>query len=157
MDTKTKKRFLLVCLGNICRSQMAEGILKSKVKKLKLNWDVESCGTSNEHEGEPPHDSSIKVAKENNIDISKNISKPFKKEYNNEFDHIYYMDEENYKDAKEISGSSWNQSKSDLLLNLLDDVKDKNVTDPWYGGEDGFYVVFKQLERACDKIVEKFK
>jgi len=158
MNSNTNLKFLFVCLGNICRSPLGEGILRSKIKFSNLNWEVESCGTSNEHEGEPPHEGSIKVAKKYNIDISKQVSKPFKKEYINKFDYIYVMDESNYQNVAYICGQSFNDKKVDLLLNLLDDVKDKNVPDPWYSETDeAFNKVFLLIDKACDKIIKKFK
>jgi len=100
-------KILMVCLGNICRSPLAEGILQHKVIKAGLLWQVESAGTANYHVGEPPHKLSQKVAKMNGIDISRQQCRQFKKEDMLEFDKIYAMDSENYINIKHISGDLW--------------------------------------------------
>jgi len=149
-------KILMVCLGNICRSPLAEGILQHKVIKAGLLWQVESAGTANYHVGEPPHKLSQKVAKMNGIDISRQQCRQFKKEDMLEFDKIYAMDSENYINIKHISGDLWNESKVDLLLNELHPGKNMGVPDPWYGTEEGYNKVFKLISNACDKIIEKY-
>ena len=149
-------KILTVCLGNICRSPLAEGILQHKVIKAGLLWQVESAGTANYHVGEPPHKLSQKVAKMNGIDISRQQCRQFKKEDMLEFDKIYAMDSENYINIKHISGDLWNESKVDLLLNELHPGKNMGVPDPWYGTEEGYHKVFKLISNACDMIIEKY-
>jgi protein-tyrosine phosphatase len=149
-------KILMVCLGNICRSPLAEGILQHKVTKAGLLWKVESAGTANYHVGEPPHKLSQKVAKMNGIDISRQQCRQFKKEDMLEFDKIYAMDSENYINIKHISGDLWNESKVDLLLNELHPGKNMGVPDPWYGTEEGYHKVFKLISNACDVIIEKY-
>jgi protein-tyrosine phosphatase len=146
-------KILMVCLGNICRSPLAEGILKSKIEKLKLNWMVDSAGTANYHIGQPPHTLSQKVAKEKNIDISKQQCRQFVKEDMIRFDKIYVMDNNNYLDVKNIAADFWNESKVELLLNSLYPNQNKNVPDPWYGEEKDYYDVFELINRACDKVI----
>ena len=143
----------MVCLGNICRSPLAEGILQDKVNKAKLDWTVDSAGTAGYHIGEAPHHLSQKVAKMNGIDISKQQCRKFCKEDILRFDKIYVMDSSNYEDVKRACGNLWDSSKVDFLLNELYSGEDREVPDPWYGGEDGFHVVFEMLDRACEKIV----
>ena len=112
-------KILMVCLGNICRSPLAEGILDDKIKKAGLNWEIDSAGTGNYHIGEPPHNLSQKVAKQHGIDISKQICRQFKKEDMLEFDKIYAMDKEVYNDIKRMSRDLWNALKTDLLMNEI--------------------------------------
>ena len=148
-------KILMVCLGNICRSPLAEGILQHKVDEAGLNWTVDSAGTAGYHIGEAPHPLSQKVAKMNGIDISKQSGRKFTKEDILFYDKIYVMDNSNYIDVKRICGNNWDVDKVDLLLNEIYPGQDRDVPDPWYGGEDGFHVVFEMLDRACEKIIQK--
>lgn len=150
-------KILMVCLGNICRSPLAEGILQHKVKSAGLSWEVDSAGTANYHVGEPPHKLSQKVAKHNGIDIGCQQCRQFKKEDMLAFDKIYVMDSENYINVKLISKEFWDENKVDLLLNELHPGKNMGVPDPWYGTEDGYHKVFKMISNACDAIIEKYK
>lgn len=149
-------RILMVCLGNICRSPLAEGILQHKAWKAGLQWSVESAGTGNWHIGEPPHQLSTKVAKLNGVDISKQRARQFVKEDFLNYDFIYVMDSSNYNDVKKMSGSLFDATKIDLLLNALHPGENRSVPDPWFGEEDGYHEVFALIERACDKVMEKY-
>lgn len=144
----------MICLGNICRSPLAEGILQNKADEAGLNWTVDSAGTGDYHVGEAPHKSSQKIAKLNGIDISKQKCRQFKKDDMHFFDKVYVMDSNNYNDVKRMSGNDWNESKTDLILNELYPGQNRNVPDPWYGTEQSFHEVFEMLDKACDKIVE---
>lgn len=148
-------KILMVCLGNICRSPLAEGILQHKANALQLNWQVDSAGTAGYHVGEAPHHLSQKVAKQNGIDISKQLCRQFVKEDLLHYDFIYVMDNSNYNDVKRMSQELWNEHKVDLLLNELFPGENKNVPDPWYGNEDGYHTVFDMIDRACEKIVKR--
>lgn len=147
-------KILMICLGNICRSPLAEGILQNKADEAGLNWTVDSAGTGDYHVGEAPHKSSQKIAKLNGIDISKQKCRQFKKDDMHFFDKVYVMDSNNYNDVKRMSGNDWNESKTDLILNELYPGQNRNVPDPWYGTEQSFHEVFEMLDKACDKIVE---
>ena len=149
-------KILMVCLGNICRSPLAEGILQHKANVLKLNWQVNSAGTANYHVGDAPHRLSQKVAKQNGIDISNQKGRQFVKEDMLRFDKIYTMDSDNYNDVKHMSGNLWDASKVDLLLNELYPAQNKSVPDPWYGNEDGYHIVFDMIDKACDTIIRKY-
>ena len=149
-------KILMVCLGNICRSPLAEGILQYKAGKAGLDWKVDSAGTAGYHIGEPPHHLSQKVAKLNGIDISRQCCRQFKKEDLVEFDKIYVMDSDNYNDVKRISGKLWNPEKVDLLLNELHPGQNRNVPDPWYGTEEGFHRVYEMIDKTCDVIISKY-
>lgn len=148
-------KILMVCLGNICRSPLAAGILQHRADKANLGWLVESAGTSNYHIGDPPHRLSQKVALLHGIDISNQRGSRFTKEDMLAFDRIYAMDGDNYGEMKRMSGNLWNAGKTHLILNELYPGQDMDVPDPWFGGEDGFHEVYDMLDKACEKIVER--
>ena len=150
-------KILMVCLGNICRSPLAEGILQHKADKAGLNWKVDSAGTGNYHIGDPPHVLSQKVAKLNGIDISKQQCRQFVKEDMLRFDKIYAMDNEIYDDIKRISSEFWNERKVDLLMNEVYPGENLDVPDPWYGTEPGYHEVYELISNVCDEIVSKYE
>lgn len=145
----------MVCLGNICRSPLAEGILQHKAWQAGLQWSVESAGTGNWHIGEPPHHLSTKVAKLNGVDISKQRARQFVKEDFLNYDFIYVMDSSNFNDVKRMSGKLFDETKIDLLLNSLHPGENRSVPDPWFGEEDGYHEVFTMLDKACEQIIQK--
>ena len=146
----------MVCLGNICRSPLAEGILQHKANKAGLNWKVDSAGTGNYHIGEAPHRLSQKVAQLNGIDICQQQCRQFKKEDMLEFDKIYAMDKSIYNDIKRMSRELWNPLKTDLLMNEVYPRENMDVPDPWYGTEKNYHEVYAMIDKASDAIVEKF-
>lgn len=148
---------LMVCLGNICRSPLAEGVLRHKVLAHGLNWHIDSAGTSSYHIGCTPHKLSQKVAQINNIDIGEHSCRSFEPEDMIRFDKIYVMDENNYDEVKRISGDSWNSDKVDFVLNEAYPGECRSVPDPYYGGEDGYYAVYALLDEACQAIVNRYK
>lgn len=148
-------KILMVCLGNICRSPLAEGILRNKVEEAGLNWVVDSAGTANYHVGEPPHHLSQKIAKLHGIDISQHKGRQFVKEDFERFDFIYVMDEDNYADVKTIAKNYFTGKKIDLILNASFPNQNKNVPDPWYGTEEGYHKVYDMLNKACEVIIKR--
>jgi protein-tyrosine phosphatase len=148
-------KILMVCLGNICRSPIAEGVLKYKSIQAGLQWDIESAGTNSYHIGEAPHHLSQKVSLLHGIDIGTQKARRFTKEDFLQFDKIYAMAEDVISDMKEIAKDYWVDEKVDLLLNELEPGSNKNVPDPWYGPEPGYHEVFELIEKACEKIVSK--
>ena len=146
----------MVCLGNICRSPLAEGILQAKADAAGLNWEVDSAGTAGYHIDEAPHELSQKVAKQNGVDISFQRGRKLRKEDFIAFDKIYVMDSENYNDARRIAGDYWKENKVDLILNETYPHENRSVPDPWYGGFDGFIEVYEMLDKACDKIIKRY-
>jgi protein-tyrosine phosphatase len=146
-------KILMVCLGNICRSPIAEGILQHKVSEAGLNWVVESAGTNGYHTGEPPHHLSIKVAKLNNIDITNQRSRKFIAEDFEQYDKIYAMAGDVIDDMKRIAKNKFDTQKTDLLLNELFPQQNKDVPDPWYGPEKGYHDVYELIDKACEKII----
>lgn len=141
------KKILMVCLGNICRSPLAEGILKSKVNSNEVI--VDSAGTSGYHQGELPDKRSIEVAKKYGIDISDQRSRKFLVSDFDNFDIIYVMDDSNYHNVIGLSRNDEDAKKVKMILGEM------NVPDPYYGGEQGFENVYKMLEEACVIIASK--
>jgi protein-tyrosine phosphatase len=148
-------RILMVCLGNICRSPLAEGILKYQADQAGLDLVVDSAGTAGYHIGAPPHILSQKVARLNGIDISGQKGRKFLAADMDVFDRIYVMDSDNYNDVRRIAGEKWNADKVDLLLNELYPGENRSVPDPWYGEEDGFHAVFDMISQANKNIIKK--
>ena len=145
----------MVCLGNICRSPLAEGILRDKASKAGLKWEIDSAGTNGFHVGEAPHPLSQKVAKKRGIDISNQISRKFVTEDFERFDIIYAMASDVVDEMKQISKSKFDASKVKLLLDEVFPDQQADVPDPWYGPEAGYHDVYDLIEDACEKIIEK--
>jgi protein-tyrosine phosphatase len=150
-------KILMVCLGNICRSPLAEAILQDKAFKAGLNWSVESAGTNGYHDGEPPHPLSQKVARINGIDICNQRSRRLVPEDFDRFDKIYALAEDVLFDMKRIAKKKFNASKVNLLMNELYPGKNLDVPDPWSGPEEEYHEAFKLMDAACEKIIEKAK
>jgi len=148
-------KILMVCLGNICRSPLAEGILQHKAWQAGLKWSVESAGTNGYYTGEAPHHFSQKVARLNGIDISKQRSRSFVAEDFENYDKIYAMAEDVIEEIKRIAKNKYDKEKIELFLNELFPGKNIDVPDPWYGPEPGYHQVFKMIDEACDAIVKK--
>ena len=149
-------KVLIVCLGNICRSPLAEGILQNMADKAGLNWTVDSAGTNACHTGEPPHHFSIKVAGQNGIDISRQRARRFIKEDMMGYDRIFAMAEDVLKDIKKIAKEKFDEQKVDLFLNELHPGQNRDVPDPWYGPEAGYHEVFALIDKVGKKIIEKY-
>ena len=145
-------KILMVCLGNICRSPLAEGILKSK---LSENFVVDSAGTANYHIGSSPDERSVAVAKKHGLDISKLKGRQFNITDFDTFDFIYVMDESNYQNVVKLARNAEDIAKVKLILNEVYGNKNYEVPDPYYGGDDGFENVYQMLDEACVIIAEK--
>jgi protein-tyrosine phosphatase len=148
-------RILMVCLGNICRSPLAEGILEFKARQARLDWKVDSAGTNGYHVGEPPHALSQKVARINGIDISRQRARKFIADDFQRFDKIYAMAEDVVEEMQRIAGNKFDAAKVDLLMNEIWPGRNQDVPDPWSGPEPGYHEVFKMIDLACDKLIEK--
>lgn len=143
----------MVCLGNICRSPLAHGILQSK---LPLDtFYVDSAGTANYHIGKQPDSRSIKVANTNGIDISHQKARQFKVSDFNTFDLIYAMDQSNFNNIARLARNTNDIEKVKLILEEDDSVSNKNVPDPYYGDITNFEHVFAILNSACEVISKK--
>lgn len=148
-------RVLMVCLGNICRSPMAEGILKHKAALAGIDIYVASAGTSNWHEGELPDGRAREEMSQNGIDISDQRSRPFSVADFDEFDHILVMDTSNRSNVLALARNSEDKAKVELMLDYGNEVKGKSVPDPYY--DDGFGRVYDLLDYACDSFLESLK
>ena len=155
-NTFAPMKILMVCLGNICRSPLAEGILQDKAFKAGLNWSVESAGTNGYHDGEAPHRLSQKVAKLNGIDISHQRSRRFLPEDFEVYDKIYAMAEDVIEDIQRIARKKFNAAKIDLLMNEAYPGSNMEVPDPWYHEEFAYHKVYQMMDEACNKIIEKY-
>ncbi|WP_338358720.1 low molecular weight protein-tyrosine-phosphatase [Yeosuana marina] len=146
-------KILMVCLGNICRSPLAEGILKSKLPDDK--YVVDSAGTANYHVGATPDRRSIAVAKKYGIDISNLKGRQFSVKDFDDFDVIYVMDESNYNNVLSLARNEHDSSKVKFILNDVYPNKNFDVPDPYYGGEQGFENVYNMLNEACTRIADR--
>lgn len=149
-------KILMVCLGNICRSPLAEGILQDKAFGAGLTWSIESAGTNSYHTGEPPHHLSQKVARLNGIDISQQRARRFTANDFEVYDKIYALAEDVMDEMKRIAGKKFDAAKAELLMNEIYPGKNMDVPDPWYGPEPGYHEVFALIDKACDAIIEKY-
>jgi protein-tyrosine phosphatase len=149
-------KILMVCLGNICRSPLAEGVLKHKAREAGLDWTVESAGTNGYHIGEAPHHLSQKVARLNGIDICEQRARRFVKADFDRYDKIYAMAEDVMDDIRRIAIEKYDAAKVDLFLNELYPGKNASVPDPWYGTEPGYHEVYKLINETCEAIIRKY-
>ena len=147
----------MVCLGNICRSPLAEGLLASKLPKEKFL--VDSAGTGSWHIGKHPDERSIATAKKNGLDISKQKGQHFTSNFFEVFDYIYVMDSSNYDDVLSLAKTEAQKGKVKLILDELFPGDNVDVPDPYYGLQNGFDMVFEMLDEATDllskKLIEK--
>ncbi|WES98014.1 low molecular weight phosphotyrosine protein phosphatase [Chryseobacterium arthrosphaerae] len=140
---------LMVCLGNICRSPLAEGIMKTK---LPESFMVDSAGTISMHEGEHPDKRAVKTAANHHIDISKQRSRPITRADFETFDKIYCMDVDVLADVVSKAENEEERQKISLFLEALGDHKNAEVPDPYWGNMSDFEKVFQLLDRGCDAI-----
>ena len=145
----------MVCLGNICRSPLAEGILQSKLPRDR--FVVDSAGTGDWHIGRQPDSRSIAVAKSNGLDISRQRGRLFTATDFETNDYIFVMDNSNYKDVMRLAPNAEAKSKVSLILNELFPGENVDVPDPYFGLEDGFSNVYGMLDEVCEIIAEKPK
>ena len=143
----------MVCLGNICRSPLAEGILKSKIDSN--NVYVDSAGTGHWHIGKKPDPRSIEVAKKHQLDITDQRGRQFSKQDFDDFDYIFVMDNSNKKDVLSIARNDSDKEKIHLMLNEIFPNENMDVPDPYYGGSEGFQNVYRMLDLSCDSIANR--
>ncbi len=141
----------MVCLGNICRSPLAEGLLQSK---LPNRFKVDSAGTGDWHIGSPPDKRSVEIAKLNQLDISNQRGRQFKISDFDEYDYIYAMDSSNFKDIVALAPNDKAKSKVRLILNELFPNENMDVPDPYFGMHNGFEQVYSMLNQTCDIIAK---
>lgn len=142
----------MVCLGNICRSPLAEGILQSKVSD---NLFVDSAGTAGYHVGSLPDKRSIEVAYKYGLDITNQRCRKFTVEDFDNFDLIYAMDSSNYQNILMLARNEEDEAKVKMILNELNPNANHEVPDPYYGGDQGFENVYQMLDEACNIIAAK--
>ena len=147
-------RILFVCLGNICRSPLAEGILRHKAEKNGLKLKIDSAGTGNWHAGQHPDKRATKIGKERGVDISKLVARQITEDDFENFDKIYVADAEVYDGVVELALNREQKLKVDYIMNLVHPDLNMPVPDPYYGGEEGFEKVFDMLDKSCDAIIE---
>lgn len=148
-------KILMVCLGNICRSPMADGIMNHKAQEYDLNIEVDSAGTSAYHIGEAPDKRQQATALERGIDISDLRARQFVQSDYDEFDLIYAMDESNYNNMLALSRNDSDREKVKMILNESYPGKNMSVPDPYYGGDQGFIHVYELLNDACEVVAQK--
>ena len=148
-----KTKILMVCLGNICRSPLAEGILASKLDPEKFY--VDSAGTAGYHVGELPDKRSIATAKKHGLDITNQRCRKFTKKDFQEFDYIFAMDESNYNNILALAETTEDRNKVHMILNQISPNSNAEVPDPYYGGDQGFENVYQMLDEACTIFAEK--
>ncbi|SFD02021.1 low molecular weight protein-tyrosine-phosphatase [Flavobacterium phragmitis] len=146
-------KILMVCLGNICRSPLAEGILASKLPKDK--FFVDSAGTGSWHVGHCPDKRSIEVAKKYGINIGEQKGRQIKTSDFDEFDYIYVMDNSNFNDVSHLAKRPEHKNKIHLILNELFPDENVDVPDPYYGATNGFENVYQMLDEVTDIIADK--
>lgn len=150
-------KILMVCLGNICRSPIADGLLRKKVKEYRLVAEVDSAGTSAHHVGNKPDERMRKTADNFGTPIDFLRARQFTVEDFEAFDIIYAMDQSNYNNITALARNETDKSKVKLFLNELYPNENRAVPDPYFGGEQGFIDVYKMVDAATDKIIEKLK
>lgn len=150
-------KILMVCLGNICRSPLAEGILRQKIAQQGLNWEVASAGTGSWHVGSPADERSVQIAQKHQIDLSKHIARQFQAGDFDHFDHIFVMDSSNYNKVLSKTTAQRHHQKVNLIMNMAYPNENRSVPDPYYEGKEGFEIVFQMLDKACDGIIKQYR
>ena len=150
------QKILFVCLGNICRSPLAEGIILHLKQKHNLNLEIDSAGTSHYHIGEAPDMRTIANAKKNGVDISFLRARQFNVNDFDVFDKIYVMDKSNFENVIALSQNQMHKNKVSLFLNSVYPEKNLEVPDPYYGGEKDFEAVFQLVYKASELFIKQF-
>jgi protein-tyrosine phosphatase len=147
---------LFVCLGNICRSPIAEALLKKKYAENNIDFDVDSAGFEPYHINKPPDEKATNTAKFYGLRLT-GRARLFVKSDFQQFDRIYAMDTQNINDIRELADSEEDMKKVDLIMNLIEPGKNKTLPDPFHSGIDNCHTVFKKLDKATDKLLEEAK
>jgi len=145
----------MVCLGNICRSPMAEGIVRDRIEERELDIELDSAGTGDYHVGEAPDKRARANMSENGHDITDLRARQFTREDFKDFDRIYVMDQSNYNNVVALAETDADRSKVELFLNLASPGSDAEVPDPYFGGDSGFQHVYELLNEAADRLMEE--
>lgn len=148
-------KILMVCLGNICRSPLAEGILLTKIRDKSLPWEVDSAGTSAYHAGDLPDARSIRVAAKHGLDINYQRSRKVTQRDLDEFDLIFAMDASNFSNLNQLTIKNEQRKKIKLIMNEAFPNENRGVPDP-YWDDDGFQKVYDMLDLACEQIIKNY-
>ena len=151
------QKILMVCLGNICRSPLAEGILQNKLGTINKEYKVDSAGTGAWHVGQPPDDRSIAIAKKYGIDISGQRARKIESNDFEKFDLIFTMDTAIYRDVLHHAGKEEHKKKVFLFLKYAGNNHPDSVPDPYYGNLSDFEQVYQLLDVACDQVINKWQ
>jgi protein-tyrosine phosphatase len=143
---------LMVCLGNICRSPLAQGILEAKIAENGLAWTVDSAGTGSWHAGDPPDPRSVAIARKYGLDISGQRARQVRSVDFEAFDLIVAMDASNYNDLQRMAIDETEKAKIKMMLNFTEPGKNRGVPDP-YWDDDGFDKVYHMLDEACEHLI----
>jgi protein-tyrosine phosphatase len=152
MDIFASMKILMVCLGNICRSPMAEGILRDKSLKAGLSWEIDSAGTGSWHVGEPPDRRAIEICDARGIDIRDQRARQISSEDLNDYDLILTMDESNHHEVLQMARSDTQRKKISQILTYAGMGKGI-IPDPYFDGR--FDRVFDLLNDVCNHIIER--
>ena len=146
-------KLLLVCLGNICRSPMAEGILRDMIAKEDLPWSTDSAGTGDYHVGEAPDKRAVKAMKDRDIDISDLRARQLRPQDFAEFDLLLAMDASNLRNMQAVAPNAELAKKARLMMDFAPDHTLREVPDPYFGGDEGFGEVYEMLTIACRNLM----
>ena len=147
-------KILMVCLGNICRSPLAEGILKHKVTQQGLDWEIDSAGTGAYHVGELPDSRSIAIAHKYGIDLTDQRARQFQVIDFDKFDKIFVMDASNYRNVLKLARNEADQQKIEMIRNLVKPGWNEQVPDPYYE-KNGFENIYQMIDEACDELLNE--
>jgi protein-tyrosine phosphatase len=150
-------KFLMVCLGNICRSPIAEGVMNEKLRQRSLNGRADSAGVLSYHSGENPDSRAVKVAAQYQVDIKNQIARQFRRSDFNEFDYILTMDRSVHAEILQMAQTDMERSKVHLFLEFAGASEITEVPDPYYGGPEGFDMVFKLIDEGCNRILARLE
>lgn len=148
-------KILVVCLGNICRSPMAEGVLRQKFDEAGVEAEIDSAGTSDFHIGEGPDKRAVANMDKNGFDISMLRARQFTVNDFDKYDEIYVMDESNYENVIALARNDSDKKKVDLFMNIAHPGENIDVPDPYFGGESGFQNVYEMLSQSADVLISK--
>ncbi|MFK7833946.1 MAG: low molecular weight protein-tyrosine-phosphatase [Winogradskyella sp.] len=148
-------RILMVCLGNICRSPLAHGVMQSKLSETEFY--VDSAGTAAYHIGNAPDKRSIRVARDNGLDISHQSARQFKVSDFDTFDYIYAMDHSNYDNIISLARTNEDLKKVKLFLETHPSIENKNMPDPYYGDQSDFEYVYTLVNETCDILAKQLQ
>lgn len=150
-------KILVVCLGNICRSPMAHGLLRDRAQEKGLKLEIDSAGTGNYHIGEAPDKRALENMKANGHDISDLKARQFSVSDFDDYDRIFVMDQSNYENVMDVARTDGDKEKVDLFLNLAHPGENMEVPDPYFGGDQGFQHVYELLDNATDNLISELE